>query len=156
MSNVTCLSISDVSLVDCDAFFSEPCIKSLNGKFNVYKNDVSFIEHPSVDDALYHASQDDFYEIVKAIQKHMVDGDACIVTMSTDGPSLKIDHDLIVAKDAIEYSMDMPEFHSNMYERMEKRLELNLQVAGIKGGLRKANAWFNILSKSELIDNQIL
>ncbi len=156
MSNVTCLSISDVSIIDCEAFFSEPCIKSLNGKFSVYKNDVSFIEHPSVDDALYHASQDDLYEIVRAIQKHMVDGDACIVTMSTDGSSMKIHHDFIVAKGAIEYTMDMPEFHSSISERMERRLKMNLQVASIKGGLRKANAWFNILSKSELIDNQVL
>lgn len=156
MSNVTCLSISDVTLIDCEVFFSEPCIKSLNDKFSVHENDISFIERSCVDDALYHLSQDGFYEIVKVIQRHMVCGDACIVTMSTDGPCLKIHHDLIVAKDAIQYSMDIPKYHSSMSERMKKILEMNLQVAGIKGGLRKANAWFNILSRSELIDDQVL
>ena len=156
MRKVISLSMSDVSLNDCEAFLREPCIESLNGKFSIHKNDISFIERPSVDDALYQLSQNKFYEIVKVIQKHMVDGDACIVTLTTDGPVMKIHHDLIVAKDAVEYSMDIPEYHSSITDRMEKRLELNVQVANIKAGLRKANAWFNILSKCELVGEQVL
>lgn len=156
MSKVLSLSITNVLLDDCEAFFGEPCIKRLNGKFTINGNDISFIERPDVDNALYHASQDDFYEIVRAVQKHMVEHDACLITMTTDGPVLKIHHDLIVAKDAIEYTMDFPKYHSGMIDRMKRRLDLNIQVAQIKNGLRKANAWFNILSKSELIENQAL